>query len=279
LEFVIPGDSYTYIDLDFKIYVHGKMFSSSGKNVDLTDTTAVANILLQSLFSECTFIVNGVRVTQSHEHYNYRAFLETVLTYGTDAAVSRLSNSYWYLDNRDMQPSDPTAETHTSATNDGYIARWSRLNDSRDVQILGRLHTDLCNVPLFLLPRVSLLIKLTKARPNFYMMNKSTDTITTFKFLDDYLLVGRVQPNPIIMPTQEAALERRALTRYNMKTVDLNTFTFSAGTKSRSIDNAVLWPYAKRLLFTMIKNLITMAQCTQTPTNFDIMISVNFHCM
>jgi len=154
LEFLIPRDADTYIDLDIKLYFLGKMVSSSGKYVDLTDTTAAANNLLHSLFSQCTVMVNGVPVTQSHEHYYYRSYLQTLLTFGTDAACSHLSNSYWYLDTGDMQPSDPTAETHTSATNDRFIARWSRLSGSRDVQLLGRLHTDLCNVPLFLLPRV-----------------------------------------------------------------------------------------------------------------------------
>jgi len=99
------------------------MVSSPGKDVDLTDTTAVANNLLQSLFSQCTVMLNGVPVTQSHEHYNYRAYVDTLLTHCTDAASSHLSNSYWYLDNGDMQPSVPTAETHTSATNGGFIAR------------------------------------------------------------------------------------------------------------------------------------------------------------
>ena len=31
LEFLIPGDSDTYIDLDIKFYVRGKMVSSFGK--------------------------------------------------------------------------------------------------------------------------------------------------------------------------------------------------------------------------------------------------------
>ena len=154
-----------------RLYVRGKIVSSSGKDVDLTDTTAVANNLLHSLFIQCAVMVNFVPVTPSHEHYNYHAYLDTLLPYSTDAASSHHSKSYWYLDNRDMLPSDPTAETHTSATNDGFIARWSRLSGRRDVQLLGRLHTALCNVPLFLLPRVPLQIKLTKARPNFYVMN------------------------------------------------------------------------------------------------------------
>jgi hypothetical protein len=79
LEFLIPEDSDTYIDLNIKIYVRRKMSSSSGKDVDLTDTTAVANNFLHSLFSQCTFTVNGVPVTQSHEHYNYRVYLRLFL--------------------------------------------------------------------------------------------------------------------------------------------------------------------------------------------------------
>jgi len=85
-------------------------------------------------------------------------------------------------------------------------------------------------------------------------MNKSADTKTTFKFLDAYLLVKRVQPNPVIMSAQEKALERGALARYNMTRVDLKSFTFSAGSKSQSIHNAALGPLPKLLLFTIIKN-------------------------
>jgi len=144
-----------------------------------------------------------------------------------------------------MQPSDHTAEKHTSATNDGFIARWSRLSGSRDVRIFGRLHTDLCNVPLFLLPKERLQIKLLYARPSFYLMNKSADTKTSFKFLNAQSLFRRVQTNHVILEAQEKALERGALARYNMTRVDLKTFTFSAGSKSRSIDNAVLGPLQK----------------------------------
>jgi len=96
LECVIPGDSDPYIDLDIKIYVRGKLVSSSGKGVELTDTTAVTNNLLTPLFSHCTVTLNGVTVTQSHKHYNYRDYLETLLTYGSDAASSHLINFYRY---------------------------------------------------------------------------------------------------------------------------------------------------------------------------------------
>ena len=189
---MIPGYSDTYIYLDIKLYVCGKIVSSTGKDVDLTYTTAVANNVLYSLFIQCTVMLNGVPVTQSHVHLNFRTYLETLLTYETYGASSHLSNSYWYLDNGDMLPSDPTAETYTSAKNDGFIARWSRLSCSRYILLFVRLRNDRCIVPLFLLPSVTLQVKLTKARPRFYLMNKSSDTKTSFKFLDAYRLLGRV---------------------------------------------------------------------------------------
>jgi len=34
-------------------------------------------------------------------------------------------------------------------------------------------------------------------------MNKIADTKTTFKFLDAYLMVRRVEPNPVILLAQE----------------------------------------------------------------------------
>jgi len=35
--------------------------------------------------------LNGVNITQSADHYNYRAILETLLSYGVDASISHLT--------------------------------------------------------------------------------------------------------------------------------------------------------------------------------------------
>jgi hypothetical protein len=48
------------------------------------------------VFSECTIALNGVNIAQSGDLYNFRAYLETILSYGNDAALSHLANSYWY---------------------------------------------------------------------------------------------------------------------------------------------------------------------------------------
>jgi len=272
LEFLIPGDD-NYIRLDIQLYVRGKLVSSSGNNVDVSDHTGVTNNLLHSLFSQCTVVLNGTTMKQSSEHYNYRSYLETLLTYGTDSAATHLTNAYCYRDTGDMLPSNPTSATVTAVTNGISSVAGINLTPVIELQLFGRLHSDLFNVPLVLLPDVSLQIRLKKARPSFYMMSKKADSNTTFKFLDAQLLVKRVKPETVTLLAHTATLNTGALARYNMTRVELKTFTFSAGSQSLSTDNAVLGPVPKRLLFTMVKNADFIGTMDTNPYKFQHYIS------
>jgi len=95
LEFLIPSVSDTYIDLNIRLYIRGKLTKNDGTALDNTDFTAVTNNFLHSLFGQCSIALNGVTITQATELYNYRSFCKTILTYGSDAATSHLTNVFW----------------------------------------------------------------------------------------------------------------------------------------------------------------------------------------
>ena len=173
--------------------------------MDASDHTAVTNNFLQSLFSQCNFALISVTITRASEHYDFRYYLETLLTYGTDSAATHLTNT-WYRVIGDMLPCDPAAANVTATTNRGFITRWDKHSASKELQVLVRLHSDLFNLPLVLLPGVSLQIRLTKALPAFYMMSKEDDSKTSFKFLDAQLLVKRVKYDPVMLLAHNATL-------------------------------------------------------------------------
>jgi hypothetical protein len=52
LDFSIPDDHNTYIDLHIKLLVRGKLIKADGKDLDATDFTAGTNNFLHSLFSQ-----------------------------------------------------------------------------------------------------------------------------------------------------------------------------------------------------------------------------------
>jgi len=244
--------------------VRGKLTKADGSDLDATDHTASVNNFLHSLFSQCTIILNGVTITQSGDLYNYRSVLETLLSYSLDATISHLTNAYWYKDQGDMKPCDPTK---TESTNTGFIDRWSRQKQSKVTEMCGRVHSDICNVTKFLLPGIKLQIKFTKAKSSFYLMSTAADSTTTFKFLDAQLLVTRIKANPKI-PMAHEALLKTELALYPITRVELKTFTFSAGPQSLSIDQAVIGRIPKRLLFTMIAKTDFLGTINTNPYNF-----------
>ena len=156
------------------------------------------------------------------------------------AAATHPTNAYWYRDTGDMLPCDSTTATLITIPNRGFIKRWDKIKASKELQVFERLHSDLFNVQLVLLPGVSLQISLTQARHSFYRMNKEADSKTNSKFLDAQLLVKREKPDPVMLLAHTATLNTGPLARYNKTRAEHKTFTFSAVSKSLSIDNAVL---------------------------------------
>jgi hypothetical protein len=100
--------------MNIKLYVRGKLTTSDVKDLDSTDFTATANNLLHSLFTQCSITLNWTTITPTSELYQYRSYLETLLTYGRDAATSHLTNSFWYLASCYLQACDPTVGDPTN---------------------------------------------------------------------------------------------------------------------------------------------------------------------
>jgi len=90
----------------------------------------------------------------------------------------------------------------------------------------GRLYSDICNVPRFILPGVRLQIKFTKAKQGMCLISGTTDSRTIFKFLSARLYVRRVRANPRILLAHKTLNTRLAI--YNLTRVELKTH-FLAG--------------------------------------------------
>jgi len=108
------------------------------------------------------------------------------------------------------------------------------------------------------------------------MMSNEADSKTSFKLLDAQLLVKRVKLDPVTLLAHTATLNTGALALYNTTRVELKTFTFSADSKSLSIDNALLGPVPKRVLFTMVKNADFIGTMDTNPYKFQLYDISNF---
>ena len=87
-------------------------------------------------------------------------------------------------------------------------------------------------------------------------------------------MVKLEQQKSLILLALETALAEGTYALYNMTNFILKTSTFSAGLKSRSIDNAVLGLLPKRVLYAMIKNNDINSLVDTNPYNLRYYISV-----
>ena len=79
IEFLNHANYDTYIDLDTKLYIRGKLTKADGPALDITDFTALTNNGFHSLFSQFSIALIGLTIIQAAELYNYLSFFEIIL--------------------------------------------------------------------------------------------------------------------------------------------------------------------------------------------------------
>ena len=78
------------------------------------------------------------------------------------------------------------------------------MEKSQTIEMYGRIHSDICNVPLYLLCGVIIQIKLTKVMQAFFLMSNKADSKVIFQFKKpDYTLNESVRIPLFLPPTMK----------------------------------------------------------------------------
>ena len=132
IEFLIPGSGDDYLDLaNTMLHVQVKVTRANGDDLDLADPVGPVNNWLHSLFGQVDVYLNGTLVTPSTNTYAYRAYIETLLSYGPDAKDTQLTSQLWYKDTATHMDAVEIVEGH--AANEGFVTRRANIVRSRMV--------------------------------------------------------------------------------------------------------------------------------------------------
>ena len=138
-----------------------KIFKIDGSDIPSDEANTVGNInnLLHSMYSSLRVSLNGKTFTLHESNYHYKAYLEKLLNYGSDASGTHLLSSFWFLHS-------PTSEGALK-NNAGHTTRLHYLGNSNTIGLYGRLHADLFNSDKMLINGVDMNFKLTRASEFF----------------------------------------------------------------------------------------------------------------
>ena len=185
IEFVVPGAGDAYIDLaNTYLLVRAKVVRGVG--TDIADDTPVApvNNWLHSLFSQVDVHLNDTLVTPSSNTYPFRAYVETLLSYGAEAKKTQLTSQLWYKDTAGHMEA-----TQENGGNAGLVERRRHIAGSRVVEMMGRLHVDLFMQDRFLINGVTVKIRLVRSKDAFSLMAGGANPDYKVRIVDAVLFV------------------------------------------------------------------------------------------
>ena len=152
-----------------------------------TTEVGPVNNILHSLFSRVNVKLNGTDITNTPDYYNYRSYLQTLLTYGTDSKNSHLQTVGWATDTKRNMETECTSQLPYVPKNAGWWHRCNMFKKDEEVKtaveyrkngatFIGRLNHELIQSSKPLPPGTSINICLLRSTDDFFLMRKKGDT-------------------------------------------------------------------------------------------------------
>jgi hypothetical protein len=225
IEFEISSSGDNYIDFnDSQLHVKIKILKADGSPLGVGEKVGPINNTLHSLFSQVDVSLNGTQITDSSNTYSYRAYIEDLLSFGSEAKKSQLTCGLFYKDEAGkMDLNDPTSDP----TNAGLKKRAAFTARSRVVDLVGRLHTDIFFQSRYMLNEVNTRIKLTRSKDSFCLISSDAEQYK-IKIVSAVMRIRKVKISPSIYLAHAKVLES-GLAKYPIRRVICKTFTVPMG--------------------------------------------------
>ena len=222
LEFAIPASNVDYLDLnDTLLSLQVKVVKADGSQLDGTkDKPVPSDYFMHSLFSDITLHLNDTTVEGGSQMYPYKAVMESELNFNGEAKKTQLS---------------------MAGKEDAVAPRKAWVAGSKILEMIGPLRLDFLNQPKYLLPGVSVRIRMTRANHNFSLSwatgdSEPDDNSWKIVIVKAILYVRRVKVHPAIIKAHEFGLQtKNALYPYTRSKVI--TFVVPTGSSTYFKDN------------------------------------------
>ena len=266
IEFVVGGSGQDYVDLsNTQLLVRAKIVQANGADIDNNHHVGPVNLLLHSLFSEVDVKLNDTLVTSTNNTYAYRSYLETCLSYGPAAKKSHLTGSLFYKDSKDyLEENNPHAD---NARNNGFVKRHSFFENSRVVDMIGYIHSDLFFQDKLLPNEVSMRVRLVRNKNAFCLMSNAANASYKIQIVDCKLYIRKVKLSPSVFVAHAKAFEN-GNAKYPIRRVICKTFTVPAGNLNCSQENLFAGQLPLRLVIGCVDNDAFNGSYVKNPFNF-----------
>src|SRR6267154_295278 len=268
IEFDISGAGTSYIDLSqTQLIVRAQLVKGDGTAIGNTSHVAPCNLFLHSLFSEVDAKFNGTLITSSNNTYPYRAYIETLLSYGRDAKRSQLTSAMYYKDeggDAGFEEGDPHAG---AAANKGMVKRNSFFETGGIVPMQGPIHLDLMFQGRYLPSDVGMQLRFVRSKDAFCLMSDAANASFRVKIHECKLLIRKVNISPSVLIAQAKAFEV-GNAKYPIRRVVCKSYSVGTGMRDNVNEGLFTGQIPSRIVIAMVENQAFNGYYERNPFNF-----------
>lgn len=289
IEFHHPGSEH-YIHLsetDFycrvKIEVND---NNSWRPIKDTDKVGITNNFLHSIFSQVDVSIGNLTIENSNKLYPYKAYITNLLNHDdenkqTDGLCHGWSTdtsgqfnnlnleplTYSELDTGSGKKIKLSDLSKTNPTNFGFLKRrdWV-INSKSEVEMIGKLNSDLFNSNRYLLNNVPFTVKMTVNDSKFALLyDKEADC--RFTITSAVLLPRIAKISPQVNLAHLATLEKYTM-KYPIKRIIVKSNLINQGVTEATINFSNLSSTPNRIVFGMVLQSASTGTKQENPFEF-----------
>jgi len=156
-------DHYLYLPMT-RLYGNLKVVKLDGSALTDADNTSVCNLFPQSIFKQIEIEIEGTQINDiSSSTYALKAFIETILTYGTEAKGTHLQMAGWSTD---------TVTKENDVDSDSFKKRKAQIVN-KDYYFSMIIHCDFFQMERFLLPNTGVTIKFIRNADSYSLLSNT----------------------------------------------------------------------------------------------------------
>lgn len=273
--FLIPAESGLFPDtssfrLSGEISMQKENEDGEWINIDNTDKVSVCNLVPASLFKTLEVSLNGVVVSfVASPNYAYKAYLETICSYGTDAARTHLATSR-YLNDIAGKYDDVTFKTAQTEQETSWDKRRKWFLDGAKCDFSTPLHIDVFNTPRLFPDHVNIELKLARNNDSFSIMQAQNNT-SKYKLKITNLLLEyiKIKVDHRVQKSLESSIKSGQLMNYPITRTLIRTRALDAGANMVKISPLFLGAkLPNQIILGMVKTAALTGSIHHNPFNF-----------
>ena len=276
LEFHVPATDEDYLDLQQSfLYLKIRIQTGLGQNIKAPDTGNPSdasfvfpiNYFVNTQFKNVDIYLSGTQISPNDNMYPYRAYLETLMTYGSDVKEGPLQTGLYYADTTDPNLYDKTVNDE-DCVNVGARQRYLKTRYSNSVEMIGKIHNPLFNQPKLLLNKTDLRIKFNRADPKFSLMAFLANASYSIVIEDAILNICHKTIAPSVRESHELGL-LKTNAKYPIRTSELKFFTKPQGNADLSEPNLYTGVHPRRVVIGLVHSSGFNGSNHHNPLNFE----------